>query len=266
MNILLFSEDEWAVPLKPEDYRAIHIRDQLALRKKDVLRVGRIGKGIGFAQIMNEPGSGRAIELNFPQELTRTIFPAVHLIIGHPRPPVFRRLVKDLASMGVSQISWVHTSLGEKSYLASRVWQPDAIERQLHLGLEQGAHTNIPLMYKFYSLDRCLEELKSPKGRSESSRHFVLHPPAKNRQRMLATPPALHQMLANLLTVGATTAPLTMAIGPERGWTQGEIKALQAWGFVPAHLGQAILRSETAALLAGGMALLYLQEMEEWKG
>lgn len=43
---------------------------------------------------------------------------------------------------------------------------------------------------------------------------------------------------------------VTMAIGPEGGWGEGELQQATAAGFLPIHLGARILRTETAALAA----------------
>lgn len=42
--------------------------------------------------------------------------------------------------------------------------------------------------------------------------------------------------------------PVVVAVGPEGGWTPGEVEAFQAAGFSPVNLGPHVLRAETAAL------------------
>ena len=248
MNILLFSGAEWGKPLDSKDYRAVHVREHLKLSKGDSLRVGLLDKGTGRAELLSDPGSDLNIEMKFPRELRQSLFPAVHLLIGHPRPPVFQRLVRDLASMGIHRISWLHTVLGEKSYLSSRVWQSELLEQQLRLGLEQGAHTSMPLMLKHYSVRRCLEHLE-PDG----NLRIVLHPPETDQQKT-ENPPLLGKVLEGI----APGSSLTIAIGADRGWTEEELQTLQAGNFLPAQLGPALLRTETAAILAAGMAMLRL--------
>jgi 16S rRNA (uracil1498-N3)-methyltransferase len=44
--------------------------------------------------------------------------------------------------------------------------------------------------------------------------------------------------------------PVTLAIGPEGGWSQNELQLAEAHAFVPVHLGNRILRTETAAVSA----------------
>jgi len=49
--------------------------------------------------------------------------------------------------------------------------------------------------------------------------------------------------------------PVTLAIGPEGGWTVGEVRAFTDAGWVPSALGATILRAETAAMVAVALAL-----------
>lgn len=57
--------------------------------------------------------------------------------------------------------------------------------------------------------------------------------------------PAGEQTLA-----GMAKAPVTLAVGPEAGFSADEERLLQRAGFVPVRLGLRILRTETAALAA----------------
>jgi 16S rRNA (uracil1498-N3)-methyltransferase len=51
-------------------------------------------------------------------------------------------------------------------------------------------------------------------------------------------------------TAGATHSSLAVAIGPEGGWTEGELAAARSAGFHEVSLGQLILRTETAVIAA----------------
>ncbi len=48
---------------------------------------------------------------------------------------------------------------------------------------------------------------------------------------------------------------VTLAIGPERGWTERERKIFIGNGFSPCLLGSRILRTETASVAASALAL-----------
>lgn len=47
---------------------------------------------------------------------------------------------------------------------------------------------------------------------------------------------------------------VTLAIGPEGGWSEGELALAKTHGFLPIHLGNRILRTETAAVAAVSLA------------
>ena len=54
--------------------------------------------------------------------------------------------------------------------------------------------------------------------------------------------------LTNLLS--SETASVAIAVGPEGGWTDAELKLFQDAGWQSASLGETILRAETAAIAA----------------
>lgn len=60
----------------------------------------------------------------------------------------------------------------------------------------------------------------------------------------------LREPLRLLLRKFAMAKTIALAVGPEGGWTPGEVACLRAAGFRPAAMGARILRSETAALAA----------------
>lgn len=52
---------------------------------------------------------------------------------------------------------------------------------------------------------------------------------------------------------------VAVCIGPEGGFTDGEVSAFTARGFVPIHLGTGVLRTETAALYAIAAVQVYVR-------
>jgi 16S rRNA (uracil1498-N3)-methyltransferase len=62
--------------------------------------------------------------------------------------------------------------------------------------------------------------------------------------------------IATLKSVlSAVRAPLTLALGPEGGWTGDELQVFQERGWSSASLGATILRAETAAIAAVAIAM-----------
>jgi 16S rRNA (uracil1498-N3)-methyltransferase len=51
------------------------------------------------------------------------------------------------------------------------------------------------------------------------------------------------------------TEPLTLAIGPEGGWTQEELQLFTDNGWIFASLGSTVLRVETATIAALAIAI-----------
>ncbi len=235
----MFHPGEWGRPLTPDDRRRKHIVEFLGLGPGDSLRCGLMGTGVGTARIIGNPRSPGNLELDFPSidTLIRKTGRDITIIIGHPRPPVFQRLLKDLCSMGIAKIFWVKSELTEKSYLASKVWNDTAIERQIILGLEQGGMSRPPRIGKYYSLHRCLQDICG----EDHGPGIVLHA----QTGAPGLPDALEP---------SGSGPVVLAVGPERGWTAAEVEEMAACGFTVAGLGPAILRSENAAVLAVGLA------------
>ena len=54
---------------------------------------------------------------------------------------------------------------------------------------------------------------------------------------------------------GAMTGGAALAIGPEGGWTEEELRGFTEGGWTPASLGRTILRAETAAIAALAIAM-----------
>jgi len=64
-----------------------------------------------------------------------------------------------------------------------------------------------------------------------------------------------HQALLRDLLQAPPGDEVALAVGPEGGWTAGELQHLQNQGWVSASLGSTILRAETAAIAATAIVL-----------
>ncbi|HWF36940.1 MAG TPA: RsmE family RNA methyltransferase [Candidatus Acidoferrales bacterium] len=62
--------------------------------------------------------------------------------------------------------------------------------------------------------------------------------------------PMLDSLTNALSAISGALTVATLAVGPEGGWTDAEIAAARAAGFVEASLGENILRAETAVIAA----------------
>jgi 16S rRNA (uracil1498-N3)-methyltransferase len=70
---------------------------------------------------------------------------------------------------------------------------------------------------------------------------------------------SLHELLAPALS------GVTVLIGPEGGFSERELPLLMEKGFIPIHLGNNILRAETAAIYTLAAIKMILLEKKAWK-
>ena len=66
-------------------------------------------------------------------------------------------------------------------------------------------------------------------------------------------------MLKDALQAPLAAGEITLASGPEGGWTEQELKLFQGSGWIAASLGSTILRAETAVIAAAAITLAELQ-------
>jgi len=66
-------------------------------------------------------------------------------------------------------------------------------------------------------------------------------------------------MLRDALQAPRKAGEVTLASGPEGGWTESELKLFQGAGWIAASLGSTILRAETAVIAAVAITLAELQ-------
>ncbi|MFW5742012.1 MAG: RsmE family RNA methyltransferase [Spirochaetota bacterium] len=272
MNLLLLEPGESV--LDRRDPRARHIRKVLRLSAGDELRAGEVGGPIGVARIVSD-AAGR-YELDFEPRREPAALPPVCLVLGHPRPIVLRRLLRDLTAIGPAGVVVTHTDLGEKSYYESSLWAD--VRTPLLDGAAQGGTTLLPDVRRAGSLREAAAAADSivadaaagggaagggAKRSRRKPRRLVLHdddPRDRKVQDGNSSPSAADGdgrpaarfavTIARALGEVEATTPVVLAVGSERGWTARELDVLAGRGFVATTLGRRVLRSETAAIVA----------------
>ncbi len=102
---------------------------------------------------------------------------------------------------------------------------------------------------------------EKPLSTLEGSGGFVYSPRSVEQTAALRQPgaaPGLHDYLAG------APARVDLLVGPEGGLAAGEAGSLIRAGFLPVHLGDTVLRVETAVLFALGAVKTLLLERERW--
>ncbi len=232
MNLILFSDTQDTYRLPSADHRARHIRSVLRSRPGDELRVGVINGPTGIATLRSIDRAGVVLDARWGESSQRPL--DVHVLLGHPRPPVLRRLWRDLASMRVASITAFIGELSERSYLKSSVW--DGCERAVWEGMSQGGHTALPVVHRVDDLASAIAETDD------------------GRRRIVALPGGTTSLAALLDEIASEreTGPIHLCVGPERGFTVDEEALLLGNGFRAVALGSSVLRTETATILLCG--------------
>lgn len=233
MNLILLSPNDFIKPktrVRLDDRRYLHIRDIHRAKEGDELSVGLIGGRIGTGKIASL--TGEAIEMDISLNLRPPAPLPVTLILALPRPNILKRALQAASAMGVKKIFLIHSNRVEKSFWLSPALKPEKIQEQLILGLEQGKDTVLPDVQLRKSFKPFVED-ELPEL-IQGTRALAAHPQASEE-----CPRGIRQ-------------PVTLTIGPEGGFIPYEIEKLAALGFTPVHLGNRILRVDTAvpALLA----------------
>jgi 16S rRNA (uracil1498-N3)-methyltransferase len=237
MNVILFEPEEIGRPLSRRDPRGEHVAKILHKEVGASFEAGLIDGPLGEA-VIKRIGSD-SIDFEFrPLSEPPASYP-IRIVIGIPRPIVLRRLLKDLATLGVEAIYLAATDSGEKSYLASGIFQGSACRDALVDGAMQGFTTRIPDFRVFADVAACLEGVEDDPA-SSPPRFFVFD----NRSEAV-----------RFSLVPAVGSPAFLAVGSERGWSDRERAAFSRRGFVPARIGDRVLRTETACVAASVLAL-----------
>lgn len=226
MNIVLFKEEQQEYILSADDYRYKHIKNVLTLSAGNNLKAGVINGKKGLAEILSVSDERIILKADFREDGNRTI--PVDLLVGHPRPPAARRIIKDCTSFAVRSISFFCAVNSEKSYMQSSLWKKEEYKKALLEGAEQGGHCYIPQLNVYYSLNDFFNKndinnkIKICFNKSDNLNDFTY----------------------------AEKGDTLAAIGPERGWVDSEIELLGTNGFQFLSLGDTILRTETACTAA----------------
>ncbi len=215
--------------------RAAHIRTVLHGEAGQVLKTGEVNGKIGTSEIVTLTEETVTLRVNHTDV---SLPPWVDLILAPPRPRAFKRLLPQLAQMGVGRIILVGAKKVEKDFWGATILKEENYRPLLLDGLMQAGTSILPTIEIRKAFGRFIdEELPQMPGRK-----VVAHP--MREARPFAPETNVHERLI-------------LAVGPEGGWTDEEFARLVAQGFAPYSLGARILRTDTAvvALLARFMTI-----------
>ena len=240
------------------DVRAEHVLNVLHGEVGQALKTGVLDGPVGTSVI--ERIEGNAVTVRCTHE-SPSLQPWLDLILAPPRPRAMKRLLPQLASLGVRRIVLVGAEKVEKAFWGAQLLKEEIYRPLLIDGLQQAGTTAVPTIETFKSFRHFVER--------KLNAHFVDQP-----TRFVAHPETIPLGEATLLSL-QTAAPLgeatllslpagarhwqkrqecrfpevpVLAVGPEGGWTDEEVARLEEKGFARMSLGARILRTDTALI------------------
>jgi 16S rRNA (uracil1498-N3)-methyltransferase len=227
VNLILFEPDEIGRPLLLTDARARHVLEVLRRGPGDCFDAGIINGPRGTATVLARDATGLRLDFAWLQEGPADFEPIV-LILGLPRPQVARRLLEEATALGVQAMHFFTAEKAEASYAYSKLWITGEWRRHLIAGAQQAFTTRLPSVALVQTLSDSISDLPADSGRLALDNYEAACP----------------------LTTACVKSPAVLAIGPERGWSARERDQLRDAGFELVHLGERVLRVETACIAA----------------
>lgn len=253
MNLILLSDSDFIGPDKTRailsDRRARHVIDVHRAQVGQTLRVGLINGPMGSGRVARL--GPRDIEL-FDIALDETP-PAplpLALILALPRPKVLSRVIESVAALGIKELVLINAARVEKSYFDSPRLSAEEVRSALFRGLEQGRDTVLPRV-EIRERFRPFVEDEAPLRFADATK-LVAHPGTRQRLGDVLRRCPRVDMASGTTVDTASPKRGVIALGPEGGFVPFEVELLQAQGFRPFHLGERILRVETAVSFVVG--------------
>ncbi|TVP92662.1 MAG: 16S rRNA (uracil(1498)-N(3))-methyltransferase [Pseudomonadaceae bacterium] len=226
MNLLLLEADDFiaADQVVLRGRRVQHLHEVHQASVGDQMRVGQIDGLMGSGDLLELTADQARLQVQLNQPPPAKL--PLTLLLAMPRPKMFRRILQHCASLGVAEIILLNSYRVEKSFWQTPFLQPDAVRENLLLGLEQARDTRLPVVR--------IEKRFKPFAEDQ------LPALAHDRLSLVAHPGTAEACPRDV------QQDCLLAIGPEGGWIPYEVDKLQAAGLKPVHLGERILRVETA--------------------
>lgn len=209
-----------------------HIRNVLRMKPGEVVRVAD-GAGACYEGEISEIDSDQVVVALSGEKMESTELPVtVTLFQGLPKSDKMELIIQKNTELGVSAIIPVATEravvkLDEKK-ADGKVKRWNGIAEA---AAKQSKRTLIPEVCPVISFKKAL---------AEAAEYDVKLMPYENAKGMVFTRKCIGEIKAG--------AKVAVFIGPEGGFSEAEVEAASAAGFVPVTLGRRILRTETAGM------------------
>src|SRR3989344_8625753 len=212
-----------------KDKAILHqLRNVLRLRKGDFIGFfNNLGEQQGFdfiAELKNIERSSANFFIKEKKENTREPNKKLVLYQSLVKKERFEQILQHGTEIGISEFfSVISKRAGKKSI------QLDRCQKILREASEQSGRAVVPKLSPVLDFKKAVEQ-----ARDSGFKTYFAHTEEKDRR-----------------IYGAGDRHVNLFIGPEGGWDQSEVFAMQRAGFIPISLGRLTFRAETAAIVAG---------------
>lgn len=264
-NQITQQSDQPSIVLTPEQYHYLHRVLRLETGDQFVAM-----DGVGhwwLSQLAAEGQSAQIVQEVTDQQASNTELPlAVTLVAALPKGNGFDEVVRQVTELGVSRIVPVISdrTLLKPSDNRLKRWQRIANEaaEQSERRVIPTVSDPIPLRQFFQSSNHALQYIAVARGNWPSLMqqlqidlsHTDRDQPTASHSTLNSQPPTHPPIYPSTLT------NLTIAIGPEGGWTADEIESAIAVGYQPISLGKRVLRAVTAPVVALSIVAATLED------
>lgn len=204
-----------------------HIHNILKSKVGNHLKLNLINKGFTQGEIISLKQDEIILKLtNTPIQKGKIQW--FDLIVGVSRPQTCKKILEHATTMGAKSFHFFSSDLSEKSYLDSKLFTEKKYLYHIKHGLSQSStYSRWPELTLSRKTDGKIIE--------------------KNKQQFILSPFASQSFSTIDLDF---SSPLTIAIGPERGWTKKEICHFKQKGFTEIKVSSSTLRVENATISA----------------
>lgn len=268
MNLVLL-EDALTRTLPAGTPAATHLTHTLRLARGDTFWCGVRNGTRGLATVRDIAPDG-AVSFSVEWEKTVLLPPPISLLVGLSRPQTMKKVFALAAEIGCARLDVFRSEKGEPSYAQSSLWKRGnrALDEILESAAVQTCVPAIPDFALHESLDAALAvRSRNAENSCGNDAENSCRSAEKSSSRALGGRTEFRVALDVYETAHPfaeiafpSRANVVLAIGSERGWAPAERERLRAGGFVFAHLGERVLRVETAVAVALAVAISKLPD------
>lgn len=165
------------------------------------------------------------------------------LIVAVPRPQTVKKIIRFASNMGLPEVHFIRSYHVVKSYLQSKSLEPENVLTETVNGLEQ-AYDPVPPLVRLHNSFGSFVSEELP---------LILAADAIGLgARLIAHTRVGAEDYLDRSIPCDRAGRVYLAVGPEAGWTEGELDQFEKLDFVPFSLGERVLRVEDAITFAVG--------------